>query len=66
MGGQFEDILGFLKDLGTWEAVLKGRVLQMVVGQRRREMEGRLDELLEVRLRVSGLLFEVVNGLSEE
>jgi hypothetical protein len=29
-------------------------------------MEGPLDELLEVRMRVSGLLFEVVNALSEE
>jgi hypothetical protein len=36
VGGQFEDILGHLKDLGTWEAVLKWRVLEMVVGQRRR------------------------------
>lgn len=66
VGGQFEDILGDLKDLKDWEAVLKWRVLAMVVGQRRREIEGPLDELLEVRMRVSGLLFEVVNALSEE
>lgn len=66
VGGQFEDILGVLKDLGTSEAVLKWRVLATVAGQRRREMEGPLDELLEVRMRVSGLLFEVVNALSEE
>ncbi len=66
VGGQFDDVLGGLKDLGSWEAVLKWRVLGMVVGQRRREVEGRLDELLGVRIRVSGLLLEIVDALSEE
>jgi hypothetical protein len=66
VGGQFEDILGELRDLGTPEAALKWRVLGMLVGQRRREGEGMLDELLGVRIRVSGLLVEVVEALSEE
>jgi hypothetical protein len=65
VGEQFQDILGDLRDLGAREPALKWHVLEMVVGQRR-EGEGRLDALLRVRIRVSGLLLEVVDALSEE
>jgi hypothetical protein len=65
VGGQFEDILGELRDLGSQEAALKWTVLGMVVSQRRKEGEGRVDEILGCRMRVSGLLVEVIGALSE-
>ncbi|KAN0116770.1 hypothetical protein V8E51_002747 [Hyaloscypha variabilis] len=65
VGSQFEDILGDLKDLGAQEAAMKWRVLGMVVGKRRQEGERGLEEILRVRMRVSGLLMEAVEGLGE-
>jgi hypothetical protein len=65
VGDQFEDILGHLRDLGSQEAALKWTVLGMVVSQRRKEGEGRVDEILGCRMRVSGLLVEVIGALSE-
>jgi hypothetical protein len=66
VGEQFHDILGDLRDLGAREPALKWSVLEMVDGQRMREIEGKLDGLLRARIRVSGLLLEVVEALSEE
>ncbi len=65
VGSQFEGILGDLKDLGGQEAAMKWRVLGMVVGKRRQEGERGLEESLTVRMRVSGLLMEIVEGLRE-
>jgi len=61
----FEDVLGDLKDLGVWEAVMKWRILGMVCGQRREEGDRGLGPILEVRMGISGLLMEVVEALRE-
>ncbi|KAE9376381.1 hypothetical protein N431DRAFT_452804 [Stipitochalara longipes BDJ] len=65
MGSQFEDILGGLKDIGAQDAAMKWRVLGMVTGKRGEEEEHKLEDILKVRMRVSGLLIEVVEALRE-
>jgi hypothetical protein len=66
VGSQFDDILGDLKDLGAQEAALKWRVLGMMVSQRRKEEDVRVDGILKYRMRVSGLLIGAVEDLAED
>jgi hypothetical protein len=61
---QFEDILGDLKDLGSQEAALMWRVLGMMASQRRKRGDGRIDAILEYRMRVSGLFIGIVEDLT--
>jgi len=65
VGSEFEGVLGDLKDLGVWEAVMKWRVLGMVCGKRREEAERELESILEVRIGFSGLLMGIVEALRE-
>jgi hypothetical protein len=66
IGSQFDDVLGGLVDIGAQEAVLKWRILEMVIGKRRGEGEARLDGILGYGIKVSGLLVGAIEALSEE
>jgi hypothetical protein len=66
IGSQFDDVLGGLIDIGTQEAALKWRILEMVIGKRRGERDARLDGILGYGIKVSGLLVGAIEALSEE